>query len=284
MHLKRKISKVFKFYQWCNMMDQLKPMCGRPFILIIVVLFNVVCFLGFGCSSKEGQFLVRGERFLNMSRGDLAIGQFNKAIESNPSSYPAYCGRARAYSILAEFDKASYDINMAIKLDPNLPDAYYYRANIYYMKRQLVKSLVDLNKAIDIASIYPEFFCMRGTIHSEYRNFDLALKDFTECIYMYEDSIDMQKNVSKAYVGRAVVWFGKRQHDNAIKDLNEALRINPKYAEAFYFGSIVREDQGNIPKALQNMERYMEIVPEDNEGKKRVKRLKLKLTGRKNNL
>jgi tetratricopeptide (TPR) repeat protein len=61
----------------------------------------------------EGAYLNRGVIFAKASMFVQAIGDFNKAIELNPSFREAYLNRAVTYYQLKEYDKAWGDVRKA---------------------------------------------------------------------------------------------------------------------------------------------------------------------------
>lgn len=89
----------------------------------------------------------RGEALRDDGQYALAILDFNKAIELNPSAL-AYFGRGLTYSLMGLYDLAIPDFSKAIELDHSFAQAYYNRAGAYYNTGNYNSSLADLNRVI----------------------------------------------------------------------------------------------------------------------------------------
>ncbi len=68
-----------------------------------------------------------GEGDPNDQNINLAIVEFTKAIEINPSYAEAYHERGLAYDAKGEYDRAISDYNKAIEINPSYEKAYNHR-------------------------------------------------------------------------------------------------------------------------------------------------------------
>lgn len=86
----------------------------------------------------------------NIGRGeyDLAIVDYNKAVELNPKSVPAYFNRARAFSFKRDFAAAVESYGKVIELTPNDSVAFYNRGAAYEKLGDAVKAAEDYEKAV----------------------------------------------------------------------------------------------------------------------------------------
>ena len=50
----------------------------------------------------------------------------------------------------------------------------------------------------------------------------------------FDEAIRLNPKLAEAYNNRGNAWEGKGEHDRAIADFGEAIRLNPKYAAAYY--------------------------------------------------
>lgn len=236
--------------------------------LVFIVLILAAC----GCqASKEGQLILSGERSYAIGQYESSVAQFNQAIEMNPSSYSAYKGRAQAYTKMGKFKKALLDYNKAIEIDPELPDAFFARAEVYERTGQRSKALKDLYRTIEIEPRFSSPYCTRGKFYLKNRQFELALADINECIRIRTRyGLDRQNLLVDPYTMLALVWSEKRQHDKAVYYIKEA--------RVYLWGSMVLENKGEIDHACEYMEKYLEIIPWDKKGQKRLIILRDKLS------
>ena len=80
---------------------------------------------------------------------ELAVGDYNKAIELNPADSAAYYNRGRANSGRKSYDLAILDYNKTIELDPKDSNAYFNRGDIYEKKGNLQQAVSDYEKAVE---------------------------------------------------------------------------------------------------------------------------------------
>ena len=70
----------------------------------------------------------RGGIYTFKGRYDLALADFNKALQFKPRYANAYYNRGVAYYNQKLYDKAIADFNKCLELDPKLADAYFNKA------------------------------------------------------------------------------------------------------------------------------------------------------------
>ncbi len=88
----------------------------------------------------------------NIGKGeyDLAIVDYNKALELNPKSVPAYFNRGRAFYFKREFAEAVASYNKVIELTPNDSVAFYNRGVTYEKMGDALKAMEDYQKAVEL--------------------------------------------------------------------------------------------------------------------------------------
>lgn len=61
-------------------------------------------------------------------------------------------------------------------------------------------------------------------------------------------------DLAKVYLWRADAWSRKRDHDNAVADLNESIRLNPKIAIAYYNRGQSFSGRGELVRAIADFD------------------------------
>ena len=108
---------------------------------------------------------------------DLAISDFNEAVEIKSRYAEAYFNRGNAYYAKGRFDEAISDYGKAVETDPDYAEAYYNRGNAYYDKEQYDEAISDYSKAVEINSAYAEAYFNRGVAYSYKKEYEKALSD-----------------------------------------------------------------------------------------------------------
>jgi tetratricopeptide (TPR) repeat protein len=92
----------------------------------------------------------RGIRYSEKGQYDLALAEFNKALEIYPLSVEIYNNRGITYSIRGDYDRAIADFTKAVKLNPNAAKTYYNRGITYAAKGQVNNALLDIEKCLEL--------------------------------------------------------------------------------------------------------------------------------------
>src|SRR5215470_3615918 len=93
--------------------------------------------------------------------------------------------------------------------------------------------------------------CDRGTP-------DAAIAACTRAI---EDSRTSTEKRSKLYNNRGAAFGRKGQPDRAIEDFDEAIRLNPDFAEAFFNRGIAYANNGQTDHAIQDYDQAIRLNP-----------------------
>lgn len=88
----------------------------------------------------------------NASEGkyDLAVGDYNKAIELNPQAVSLYLSRGRAFYGKKDYALAIADYDKAIELNPKESTVYFIRGDSYEKMGDVQKAVIDYQKAVEL--------------------------------------------------------------------------------------------------------------------------------------
>lgn len=92
---------------------------------------------------RAGDYAAKGEF-------EMAIVDYNKAIELKPGEASAYFDRGLAFESRKNYALAFGDFDKSIELDPKNPAAYVHRGNAYEKNGDISKAMADFQKAVDL--------------------------------------------------------------------------------------------------------------------------------------
>jgi tetratricopeptide (TPR) repeat protein len=138
-----------------------------------------------------------------------AVEAFNQSIRLNPNDAIVYMKLGLAYSALRKYKEAVNGLKMAIRINPEIvnAEAYYYLGYSYF----------------------------------ERGNHKDALEAFKQALYLTRaEVIDKDAAAEQSFpleqihysLGRSYLSLGRYQE--AINELNEAVKVNPKLAKAYF--------------------------------------------------
>ena len=105
-----------------------------------------------------------------------------------------------------------------------------------------------------------------------------------QAISDYTKAVKIDPKFALAYFTRGVVYDNKGQYDQAISDFTKALKINPKFAQAYYARGVVYMNKGQDDQAISDFTKALEINPRfapayDNRGLTYIVKLENKVKG-----
>jgi|SRR5581483_1858141 len=199
----------------------------------------------------------RGNAYKDKGDGDIAISDYNRAINIDPKYSVPYYNRANAYHDKGDHDLAIADYNQAISLDPRKSVFFLNRGNAYRDKGDHDRAMADFSQAIVIDPKNKIPYNNRGNEYEDHRgDHDRAIAEFNQAI-----SID--PNYSVAYYNRGRVYRKKGDPDLAIADFSQAISIVPKFSRAFLDRGHAYLDKGDHDRAMADFSQAISIDPKN---------------------
>ena len=114
----------------------------------------------------------------------------------------------------------------------------------------------------------PEEFLIRGIAFAEEGQFDLAIRDFTEAIYMRPD-------YSSAFYNRGLTYTRLEQYEDGIRDFTTAISIVPEHQGAHFWRAMSYTLLGRDSEAEVDVTRAIELGVDADELRARIEGAKL---------
>jgi len=190
-----------------------------------------------------------------LSRKDNeAIEFLNAFLDKHPYNNSAWFNLGAAYNRLGLFEKAieAYDYVIAIKED--FAPAYFNKAN----------SLANQNQLKDAIACYEETFkhekpeaityCYIGECYEKLKNFEQALVN-------YNRAVNIDPNLSDAWIGIGIVLDQQDKLTEGIHYLKKAIEIDKENADYWYVIGDAYQKLGFIEEAENAYKKVIEIDP-----------------------
>ncbi len=193
------------------------------FAIIAVVIVVAVLFFPWGDLGKQAQDpdLNAGMTALDKKQYPEALAAFDKALKKNPDNTTALIGKSKAEFAQGNLDKALEYADAAVQ------------------KKGGAKA-----------------YGQKGIIEKVQKNYDAALKDFTE-------AIKADSNYAWALAQRADIFSRQKQQDKALEDINKAIAAKPDYVDAYRMRVWVLNRMGKCKEASEDMKKVEKLSPND---------------------
>lgn len=154
-----------------------------------------------------------------------ALGNFNRAIETNPNK-ELYRLRGWTKYSLTDYYGALSDFTQQIALDPTNPMAYYNRGSAKSELKDSYGAINDYKKAINLDPSYSMAYNNLGWVKFEQ-------KDYAEALKYLNIAIEKDPSNFVAWDSRAETKLNMGDLKGCINDCNQALSLNDKLANSY---------------------------------------------------
>ena len=229
---------------------------GRPWWFVIYLLFGIIAATLAGENPPESNNAAYEDGLARMSRGDYngAIVQFQKTVSEQPQHLPGRVALGSVRLKTGDPAGAEKDLRLALALGGSHEQVFPLLGNALLAQRKYAQ-LLDIIKrpATPTASAF-EIGVLRGRAH-----YELAQHDAAELEFQQAAASAPQR--SEAPLGRALVATAQNRYDDALALVNEALRLAPRSAEAWFRKGEILREHGADADALRAYSQALTIDP-----------------------
>jgi len=195
----------------------------------------------------------RGRAHLAAHRPLGAIRDFTRAVGLDARFSAAYRSRAEAKMAIERYEEAIEDFSRAIAFEPRNVEIYALRGAAYMEADNAASAIKDLAKAIELAPNVAAFYAARGLAYAKAEAYEEALNDLGR-------AIELEPRSPRAYAYRA--WtYRQQQAELAVKDVERALKLDDKSAEAYWARGEINEELGRAELAVADLRKALTLDP-----------------------
>ena len=197
----------------------------------------------------------RGYASYDLGRYDLAIANYDKAIQLKPDYTDVYINRGSAKFNLGQHFAAISDYDKAIQLKPDLATGYYGRGSAKFNLGQHFAAISDFDKAIQLKPDDATAYYNRGLAKDNLGQHSAAISDF-------DKAIQLKPDYAIAYNNRGNAKFKLGEYFAAISDYDKAIQRKPDYALAYYNRGVAKRNLGQHSAAISDFDKAIQLKPD----------------------
>ncbi|XP_075388324.1 tetratricopeptide repeat protein 6 [Tenrec ecaudatus] len=219
--------------------------------------YGIVLLLDPGERIKLNTFINRGCIYTELQQYGLALEDFKQAALISHTNVNLCQASGMCHHRINEFEDAVNFFTKALKINPHFVDAYVGRGNSYmeYGQNEATKQAQkDFVKALHFNPIHTKARISLGYNLQAQEKFQKAWNHFTIAL-----EIDSKNYI--AYEGRAMVCLQMSNNFAAIQDINAALKINTT-AEFLTNRGVIHEFMGQQQNAMKDYQAAISLNPE----------------------
>lgn len=178
-----------------------------------------------------------------LEKAQTAVNAGLDAVKLNGSNYQNYVSLGRAYELAIPFDKeggytnAKKSYEEAVKLYPNNPYLYVMLARLEASAGSKEGVRLQLTEALKKKQNYADALYLMSQLEASDQKLDEALAYAVE-------AVKNAPNDPLVYVQAGLLFYGKKDYQNAVTALNTALEKDPNNANVAYFLALALRDGG----------------------------------------
>jgi TonB family protein len=201
-------------------------------------------------------YITRGNSRLERGEYDLAITDFNKAIEIDATAAMAFADRGMAHVWQHKLDLAREDLDAAYRLNPSNPIVFHGRGMLALDANDPVGAIDAFTSAL--ASDSHDSFALQNRAQAYLRTGerDKALADYTAAIQIRPGAFELH-----AY--RALILRAQGRIDESIGEAESLMAANPDDAHAYAIAAGIEAASGKQTAAMHAFDRAIEISPDE---------------------
>jgi len=223
-------------------------------------------------------WLEKGNQLWRLGKYQEADKAFDKAIEqNNPQvTYLAWYGKGVALANNKQYQQSITALDQALKTLPSPSSANYSNelhssifTNQYLAYTNLSnfpKALEVLDRAIELSADNQhydgeslikkyKFYINRAFIYC------LVLRQYPQALADLNKAIELDPKLAQAYGLRGLLHMISNQYPQALADYNKAIELDPKYAPAYLNRGLVYQKSKQYPQALADYSKAIELDP-----------------------
>jgi tetratricopeptide (TPR) repeat protein len=142
-------------------------------------------------------------------------------------------------------------VNQKIMDNPNDGHLYIERAKLYLKYKQLEDAINDAKRAIRIDSTQAEFYITQADVF-------FAANETKNCKDVLEKVVAKFPTNTDGLLKLGELFYLVKQYEYAFAKINQALKINPNLAKAYYLKGNIYKETGDTAKAISSLETAIE--------------------------
>ncbi len=229
----------------------------------------------------------QGKTLADAGKYNEAIEAYKRAIKATKGADPSqYVQLGVAYRMLDRYNEAIDAFSHAIDLDPSVAYPYFRRGICWFHKGEYGQALLDFDEAAGLDQTDPRASTWKGmTLVRQGRLLDAvniysmailndnrfvlahvnrglayaALQDYRKAIVDFDAALNVTPNDATLYVKRATVQSMSGDLQGAVNSDSEAIRLDPKNAEAYRNRADAYRQLGDTAHATADSQRAQEL-------------------------
>lgn len=252
--------------QYFNQVIAAKPYLAQPYFFRAIAKYNLDDFKGAENDAtmaiERNPFItdayeVRGVARQNLGRDSLAIEDYRHALTLLPENKGILYNMAMAQESIKDYDNAEKSFERLLKSHPGFDGGYIGRAKMRLEKKDTLGASADIDKALELNKNNVNGYLLRADIAIN-RN-----KDYKQALSDMDEAIRLQPKFAGYFINRAFIRYRLDDYFGAMSDYDYALQLDPSNFVALYNRALLRMEVHDYNKAIDDFSQVLKMRPQE---------------------
>lgn len=252
--------------QYFNQVINVKPYLAQPYFLRAIAKLNLDDFQGAendaSLALERNPFItdaweVRGVARQNLGKNREAIEDYDKALELLPENRGLLYNKANAQQDIKDYKGASETYEALLRRFPSFEGGYLGRARLRLAEKDTIGAREDIDKALSINKNMVNGYIMRA---------DIAIssnKDYAAALEDMNQAIKLQPKYAGFFINRAYLRYMTDDFQGAFADYDYALQLEPQNSMALFNRGVLRAEVHDTNKAIDDFSAVIKLNPDN---------------------
>lgn len=214
-------------------------------------------------------FYYKGITLYKLNRYDEALDAFNESITRNSSNANIWFQKGLTLIKLARYDEARTSLDNATRYDPNFEEAWYNLGLTWSKLGNSNQAISAYEEVIKLNKSNEDAWYFKGLIHQNLKRYNKAIEAYNNVTKgpHYKDALlkkgesllNSEDRKHEGYYYEGISQYLRGRDKEALKYLDESLRINSSYDLAWFTKGLALLRLNDIEGALYAFNRTSEI-------------------------
>jgi tetratricopeptide (TPR) repeat protein len=195
----------------------------------------------------------QGNAYQSQGKHAEALAAYDRAITLRPTDAVLRMNRAYSHAARGDFEQALADANEAVRLDPRNAFVYQRRGLLHYRRKANSLAIQDYQEALALDSEDADTHYGLGLAYHAEKRYEAAADAYLLAL-KYGHS-----HPGLVLRGLGHVAFDAGNNGAAMVFFSEAIRHNPRDAEAYFWRGAAHEERGEGGPAHQDYEQALSL-------------------------
>lgn len=252
--------------QYFNQVIAAKPYLAQPYFYRALAKFNLEDYKGAiedaSTAIDHNPFIIDAYELRAVARqntGDLngAISDYDKVLATLPESRNILFNKALAQEEKEDWDGAEATFKKLLDAHPGFDSGYLGRAKMLMAKGDTIAAQKDIDHALEINKNAVNGYVMRA---------DIAINsagDYEQALKDMNEAIKLQPHYAGYFINRAFLRHRLDDYFGAMSDYDYAIELDPLNYMAYYNRALLRAEVHDYDKAVADLTQVLAMRPSD---------------------